>query len=158
MVMKLSKLSPLFFVEITETDHEVVVESPRDELERRVLDEFLRRVACLDSYVAIKSFAQSVLDDMLQRGDTDPLYSIAHVRVGWWVDLSRHLGIPHKAWIDAADGHLDIEIPGLYGMIRRIPTRGLIDRSTLQIEVQLDRMIVEWFDTPRETRRPRRER
>lgn len=153
MPIKLTRgRSPLFFLEL-DYDTEVVVESPRDELERRVMDKFDRRVASQESWGALKAVAQAVLDDMLQRGETCPVYSKGHVRVGWWVNhpyIGRH-------WVDAADVDRDIEIPGLFGVPMHFSTRGLIDRTTLQIEVHLDEGVVDWFQTPREVtiRKPR---
>lgn len=152
--------SPLLFIELEE--FEVVMESPAAELERRVCARFMRRQVQEDP----TPLAQAALDEMLQRGETDPIYSKGTVQAGWWVELPYPFG---RQWVPFADRHRDIEIqlgPPLRtwrdkydGRVRRsgqppvrLKTRDLIDFCHLHIEVQLDEMIVEWFRTPRETR------
>jgi hypothetical protein len=142
--IKFKNPGSLFFIELQQ--YEVVIETPGQELERRVRDSFERRQ--VSPY--IEGFAQSVLDDMMLRDEPYPGYGRATAHAGWWVELPYPFG---RQWVPFVDRDRDIVID--WGPLHpefRFKTRDLIDRCSIHIEVCLDELLVEWFRTPREVR------
>ncbi len=137
-------------IELLEDNRVERTESPCDELQRRVSDRFIRRLV---DGMGMQVLGQSVLDEMLERADCDPLYA-QHARV----HICRYirvcvLGMEQRIRVPLGEEHVPILVPASFfgPSTRAIDPRDYLNMSELHFDIAIQEELHEWWRTPRET-------